>query len=95
MEIWVEQKPIDEITDCEQRPSCALSFLDLNNLRTSTYRVMRSWVPGWLWSVTPGFIRPLLTKRLHGDLTPASLVALAQDSKARIINSMDTGLKGR
>lgn len=69
----VQQKPIDEIDDCEQRPSCYFTFGDLNRMRTSTYYVMRSWVPGWLWAITPHFAKPWLTKPVCGDLTPEGI----------------------
>lgn len=60
----------DEVIDCVQNPACALTFQDLNCLRESEFRVMRAWVPGWLWAlgehVPP--VRALLTKKTHGDL---------------------------
>ena len=71
---WVEQRPIDKVDDCEQRPSCYFSFFDLNRMRTTTYYVLRSWVPRWLWSVTPHFAKPWLTKQEHGDLTPEGIL---------------------
>ncbi|KKL74244.1 hypothetical protein LCGC14_2066790 [marine sediment metagenome] len=78
MQGWVEQKPLDEIDDCEQRPSCYMTFKDLNQLRTSTYYVKRAWVPEWLWSVTPCFVKWVLRKRVQGDLTPAGILRGAE-----------------
>ncbi|KKK62772.1 hypothetical protein LCGC14_3000970 [marine sediment metagenome] len=75
---WVEQKPLDEIDDCEQWPSCYMTFRDLNRLRTSTYYVMRSWVPEWLWVVTPRFAKGVLRKKVQGDLTAAGILRGAE-----------------
>lgn len=59
----------DEIVPCEERPECALSWGELNRMRTGTFYVMKSWVPEWLWKITPRFAKPWLTRQVHGDLT--------------------------
>ncbi len=71
---FVQQKPIDEVDDCAQWPSCFLTFQDLNRMRTTTYYVMKAWVPGWLWAITPHFAKPWLTREEHGDLTPEGIL---------------------
>lgn len=75
---FVQQKPLYEVDDCEEQPSCYLTFGDLNRLRTSTFYVMRAWVPGWLWTITPYFAKPWLTTRVHGDLTPEGILEGAE-----------------
>ncbi|KKK89726.1 hypothetical protein LCGC14_2730220 [marine sediment metagenome] len=75
---FVQQKPIDEADDCAQWPSCFLTFQDLNRMRTTTYYVMKAWVPGWLWAITPHFAKPWLTREEHGDLTPEGILRGAE-----------------
>jgi len=93
---WVEQKPINKVDDCDQRPSCYFSFLDLNRMRETTYYVLRSWVPRWLWAITPHFAKPWLTKQTHGDLTPEG-IEKHRESHARevaLTSYLDTWLRG-
>ena len=77
----VQQKPIDKIDDCEQQPSCYFTFLDLNRMRTSTYYVLRSRVPRWLWAITPHFAKPWLTRQEHGDLSPKGILRGAERNR--------------
>ena len=60
----------DDIPDCEEDPACFLSFQDLNRLRESTFRIIRPWVPGWLWTLGERvpFVRTALTHEVSGDL---------------------------
>ena len=96
---FVEQKPIDEVDDCDQRPSCYFSFLDLNRMRSTTYYVMKAWVPGWLWAITPHFAKPWLTKTEHGDLTPERMATFRLPFRGSrepdVSDYLDTWLRGK